>query len=149
MIDDLLVLKEGYIPVHRTAPLPVKPVIPVPSPPVYTSPPHPPPPPQQPAPLRLSPSVAREKVSQSALLWLARRVGEWKFVGRHLGLEEYQLTRIERENQHDIGEQVVQMLYAWKQSFPEDDSNQRILDSLKYAESVKMCQEFINYLERK
>ena len=71
-------------------------------------------------------------------------------MGRHLGVPEYQLTHIERENPHSISEQVIQMLYDWrKATLDEAATNQKLLDSLKFAETSRMCDEFINYLEKK
>ena len=150
MIDELLTLKDGYIPVSRTVPVTNVPLTTAPIPPT-TGPIllKPSPPPTNRVTI-LSPLTARQEVDQSTFLWLAQRVAEWKFIGRHLGVPEYQLTHIERENPHSISEQVIQMLYAWrKATLDEAATNQKLLDSLKFAETSLMCNEFISYLENK
>ncbi|XP_019856987.1 PREDICTED: uncharacterized protein LOC109585374 [Amphimedon queenslandica] len=150
MIDELLTLKEGYIAVSLTLPATTVPPTSVPVPP--PSVPILPIPTQPPANrvTILSSLTASQEVDQSTFLWLAQRVAEWKFMGRHLGVPEYQLTHIERENPHSISEQVIQMLYEWrKATLDEAATNQKLLDSLKFSESSRMCDEFINYLEKK
>ena len=168
MIESFYKLRPGYIPVSY-------PPVSNPSPFMYQRPLHPPPPFIRPVPPIVNPApphhftnppsgfanapqghpprerryqLPEEPVTQSALLWLSQRVTEWKFMGRKLEVPEYELIKISRENPHNISEQVIQMLYIWKnQTVPCDVTYQKLVDALKFAEmNEKLCDEFVQFV---
>ena len=150
MIASLYQLEKGYVPVHRPQPLPVitpPPIsVPIVTPPVNT-PPGPPHPHARGAPL-LTP---HKPVHQSAFLWLSERVVEWKFMGRKLELEEFDLERIARENPQQTSEQVYQMLVTWQMRKGESETTyDKLLDTLEFAEkNIKLCREFVEYVNER
>ena len=55
-------------------------------------------------------------------LWLSRRIVKWKFFARNLELPEYEIERIEAENERDIGEQCYQMFLQWHRRYAPKDA---------------------------
>lgn len=143
-IASLYNTKKGYRIVHSVIPLsPVEP----PSEPV--SPPLPPPinPPPGPQihPLTCPP---RSPVKVAAMLWLSRRIVEWKFLARYLGMAEVDVSRIELENPKNIAEQTFQMLDTWsRHSVPEVCNYQVLCEKLMEAEMDRDLHEhFVAYI---
>ena len=145
-IASLYNTKKGYKIVHSVTPLPlVEPAAPRPvSPtlPVTVSAPPSEPPTAHPFP------VPRSSVKVSAMLWLSRKIVEWKFLGRYLGLSEVELSRIELENPRSIAEQTYQMLETWsRQTVPQDCNYQILCEKLMEAEMNKeLCDQFVAYI---
>jgi hypothetical protein len=88
-------------------------------------------------------------VSNTSLLWLSQNITEWKFMGRYLGLSEYEITRIRQEQPHDISEQVIQMLFTWKKlNKPGEITYQKLLDALDFAEKCSnLHNDFIRFVK--
>ena len=102
-----------YHTVPQFTPTPVPQFTPTPVP-QFTSPPQG----QAVSSSRLDRSVLDKQISTGSILWLSERIIEWKFVGRYLGLEESDLSRIEQDNAGKMGEQCYQMLHRWQQTTP-------------------------------
>ena len=150
MVASLYQLEKGYVPVFRPQPIPVitPPLIPVP---IVTPPFNPPPAPPS-LHTRGAPLLTPHKpVHQSAFLWLSERVVEWKFMGRKLELEEFDLERIARENPQQTSEQVYQMLVTWQMRKGESETTyKKLLDALEFAEkNIKLCREFVEYINER
>ena len=103
-------------------------------------------PPAAPPQSQLDPSTLPNTIpDRSVILWLSQRLVRWKFFARHLGLEDYEIERIEAENAGDIKEQCYAMFRTWYQRKPEKYTYQTlgrvILDSEKnkklYVDFVK------------
>lgn len=92
----------------------------------------------------------------SLFLWLSQKIARWRFVARHLGLEEHELERIEEDHRTGgVDEQCLQMFHTWEQRFAGNGCNYRTLgqvlrDSEKnkhlYAEYVQRVKKIENLL---
>ena len=95
-------------------------------------PPHPPPPSTaDPDPTSLLPTTLPP---QALLLWLSEHVVQWKFLGRHLDIQEPVLERISLENPLDIREQCYQMLKAFSMQGGTQSTCQRLGEALLQSE---------------
>lgn len=143
MISSLLKPQDGYIPVPHPTPIIEPPLIATQQ--VDVRPPQPNTTFFQPLESQLL--FPTKQVSLTALLWLSQRIVEWKFLGRRLGLEEYQLSRIEKDNPQSTGEKAIQMLFAWKdQTDPKKFTYNNLLNGLRYVDGKKLCQDFVHFV---
>lgn len=115
--------------------------------------PHPPmalsPPPSNSPPLNQPKVVnlSKEHVSIQAMLWLSGKVVQWKFMGRKLKVDEFQLQRIDIENPRDISEQIYQMLDKWIANSTREEANYHTLaDAVEVAEGKAMKEEFVKFV---
>ena len=81
------------------------------------------------------------------LLWLVRKVGDWKFLARWLGLQESDITQVEMDNPRSGREQCYQMLLKWKSVAPESYSYPVLGEALR-QESLELFNAYVKEVHR-
>lgn len=147
-------VKQGYKvvtqvtqPIHRPMPM-HRPIPKPPSPPPVVS--SDPPPPNTGTHLprdQRALNLSKEHVSIQAMLWLSGKAVHWKFLGRKLSVDDFQLQRIEIENPRDISEQIYQMLDKWMANSTFEDANyDTLVRAVEFAEGKAVKEEFLEFV---
>ena len=66
----------------------------------------------------------------------------WKFIARQLGLDEADISTIEKDNPNDSQEQCYKMFMKWKSLYSENDSYQVLGNALR-EEDPGLFKEFV------
>lgn len=82
--------------------------------------------------------------SHTVFQYLSKRVGgEWKFVGRALGLHDATLDRIRMDNSHNTQESIYQMLLCWKQENGSEATYNNLIRALQKVERNDLADEVL------
>ncbi len=94
-------------------------------------------------------NIFKQTVTIQAKLWLSGKVIHWKFLGRQLGLDEYELEQIEQDNPRDLSEQCYQAINKWTMNCKQEEANYGLLAAaVEFAENQKMRNEFIQFVKQ-
>ena len=81
-------------------------------------------------------------VGKEVVLSLAKRLPKWKFLARHLRLEDHDIQQIIEDNPNDVREQSYQMLMKWKQT-QEEDSYHTLGEAIRRALGESVHLEYV------
>jgi hypothetical protein len=93
------------------------------------------------------PELPNSQCDNRVLLWLVRKVGDWKFLARWLGLQESDITQVEMDNPRSGREQCYQMLLKWKSVAPESYSYPVLGEALR-QESLELFNAYVKEVHR-
>ena len=97
--------------------------------------------------IQLSLQLPSTQCNSKVVLWLVKKVTDWKFLARWLGLEEHDISRIEADYQRSDRERCYQMFLKFKSIDPQSYTYPVLGEALR-RESQELFNEFVKEVHR-
>ena len=91
--------------------------------------------------------IPNTSCDQRVILWLVKKVTEWKFLARWLRLADSDISRIDTDNPNNDREQCYQMFLRWKAVDPENYTYPVLGEALR-KESQELYNDYVKEVNR-